>query len=197
MAEVYTSHQPNSTIRTNKPDEIVLAKFVKSPRTIGSIAPSSPALGRALSEKIDPKGNGSVLELGAGTGPITTQILKRLASPNLLTCVEIDQQMCARFRKSFPNIELIEKDCREIGALFAGENISNIVSSLPYRSLPQSTTDSIFEQKISLADSQTIISLFTYDFVFANYHKRYPIQLIDSCSVVKNFPPARVYHYAL
>lgn len=197
VIRVCPCNQPSSILTANKPDRIVLARFVKSPRTIGSITPSSAALGRVLSEKIDPAGTDRVLELGVGTGSITNQILERLASADLLTCIEIDKIMCAQFRKYFPGIQLLEQDCREIETLFSGDKISNIISSLPYRSLPQSTTDAIFEQKISLSNSQTIISLFTYDFVFSNYHKRYPIRLIDSRSVVKNFPPARVYHYAI
>ncbi len=175
----------------------MLQRFLKSPRTIGSITPSSAFLGRALSEKINQKCSNSVLELGAGTGPITAQILKRLPSPELLTCLEVNQQLCSRFRASFPDVNLLEKDCREIGTLFAGHKIDNIVSSLPYRSLPKSTTDTIFEQKISLSNSQTVISIFSYDFLFSDYHRRYPIRLIDSRSVFLNFPPAKVYHFAL
>ncbi len=175
----------------------MLTKFLKSPRTIGAVTPSSESLGQAMTEKIQQNRHDKVLELGAGTGSITTQILKRLSSPRSLTCVEINQCMCLDFRATFPSVRLVEKDCREIGTIFAGQKISNIVSSLPYRSLPRSTTDEIFEQKISLANSQTIISLFTYDFIFSSYHRRYPIQLIDSCSVFFNFPPAKVYHYAI
>jgi phospholipid N-methyltransferase len=175
----------------------VLTRFLKSPRTIGCVTPSSVSLGRALSEKINQRCSYRVLELGAGTGRITAEILRRLPSPDLLTCLEIDQQMCSQFRASFPGVNLLEKDCREIGSIFAGYEIANIVSSLPYRSLPKSTTDTIFEQKISLSNSQTIISLFSYDFVFSNYHRRYPIKLIDCRTVLLNFPPAKVYHYAL
>ena len=171
--------------------------FLKSPRTVGSVTPSSVFLGRAMTEKINRRCSASVLELGAGTGSITAHILNRLPSADLLTCVEVDEKMCMKFRASYPDINLLEKDCREIGTIFAGHEIGNIVSSLPYRSLPKSTTDTIFEQKISLSNSQTVISLFTYDFVFSNYHRRYPIRLIDSQSVYLNFPPARVYHYAL
>lgn len=175
----------------------MLTSFLKSPRTIGAVWPSSVYLGRALSEKINYESPHTVIELGAGTGPITAQILRRIHSPDRLTCLEVNQKLCLQFRETFPGIHLIEKDCREIGSIFAGQKIGNIVSSLPYRSLPRSTTDAIFEQKISLSNSQTVISLFTYDFVFSNYHKRYPIKLIDSHSVFLNFPPARVYHYVL
>ena len=175
----------------------MLTSFLKSPRTIGSVTPSSASLGRALSEKINRRCTHSVIELGAGTGQVTTQILKRLPSPDLLTCLEIDRQMCSQFRASLPGVNLLERDCREIGSIFSGHEIANIVSCLPYRSLPKSTTDTIFEQKISLSNSQTIISVFSYDFIFANYHRRYPIRLLDSRPVFLNFPPARVYHYTL
>jgi phospholipid N-methyltransferase len=175
----------------------MITKFLKSPRTIGSVTPSSAFLGRALCEKITDDCTDSVIELGSGTGAVTTQILNRLPSPDRLTCMELDGKMCSAFRDSFPEVTLLEKDCCEIESFFSGRKISNIVSSLPYRSLPKSMTDTIFEQKISLSNSQTVISLFSYDFVFAKYHKRYPIKLIDSRSVFLNFPPAKVYHYVV
>lgn len=175
----------------------MLARFLQSPRTIGCVCPSSASLGRALTEMIGTGSDNRVLELGSGTGSITAQILIRLASPDLLTCIEIDRQMCARFRKSFPGIRLLEIDCREIEATFGGQTFTNIVSSLPYRSLPRSTTDSIFEQKINLSNSRTVISMFSYDFVFSEYQCRYPIKLIDCQTVWLNFPPAKVYHFTL
>jgi len=175
----------------------MIGKFLKSPRTIGSVAPSSAFLGRALTEKITADCVDTVIELGAGTGAVTSQILNRLPSPSRLTCMELDRKMCSDFRDSFPDVTLLEKDCCEIESLFSGRKISNIVSSLPYRSLPKSITDTIFEQKISLSNSQTVISLFSYDFIFAKYHKRYPIKLLDSRSVFFNFPPAKVYHYVV
>jgi phospholipid N-methyltransferase len=175
----------------------MLAKFLKSPRTIGCLTPSSTSLARAMAGMISPNCSDRVVELGSGTGSITSQILMRLPSASLLTCLEIDQQMCSQFRNSFPGIDLMERDCREIGSIFAGQKIANIVSSLPYRSLPRATSDSIFEQKIALSNSQTVISLFTYDSVFSKYHQRYPIELLDYHYVFLNFPPAIVYHYTL
>jgi len=184
-------------MHSNILENTMLARFLQSPRTIGCVCPSSAFLGRAVSEMIGPGPENQVLELGSGTGSITAQILLRLASPDLLTCIEIDRQMCARFRNSFPDINLLEMDCRKIEATFVGRTFSNIVSSLPYRSLPRSTTDSIFEQKISLSNSQTVISMFSYDFVFSEYQRRYPIRLEECRNVWLNFPPAKVYHFTL
>ncbi|MGD8350836.1 MAG: methyltransferase domain-containing protein [Gammaproteobacteria bacterium] len=184
-------------MHSNILENTMLARFLQSPRTIGCVCASSPFLGRALTEMIGPDPDTRVLELGSGTGSITAQILLRLASPDLLTCIEIDRQMCAQFRKSFPGIKLLEMDCRKIEATFGGQTFSNIVSSLPYRSLPRATTDSIFEQKISLSNRRTVISMFSYDFVFNEYQRRYPIRLIGCQNVWLNLPPAKVYHFTL
>ena len=175
----------------------MLARFLQSPRTIGCVCASSAFLGRALTEMIGPGPDNMVLELGSGTGSITAQILIRLASSDLLTCIEIDRRMCAQFRELFPGVRLLEMDCRKIGATFDGQTFSNIISSLPYRSLPRATTDSIFEQKIGLSNDRTVISMFSYDFVFSEYQRRYPIRLIARRNVWRNIPPAKVYHFTL
>ncbi|HSZ73188.1 MAG TPA: hypothetical protein VK779_00090, partial [Rhizomicrobium sp.] len=48
-----------------------LRALIARPKNVGAIAPSSPALARAIAAQVDPAREGTVLELGPGTGVIT------------------------------------------------------------------------------------------------------------------------------
>ncbi len=75
-------------------------------RTTGSIAPSSPALGRALTRWLVARralgaSNLRVLEVGAGTGAVTRVILEALGPTDTLECIEVNPRFCARLRDRF------------------------------------------------------------------------------------------------
>jgi len=66
-----------------------LRALIARPKSIGAIAPSSPALAEAIARQIDPA-LGPVLEVGPGTGVITEAILARGVAPDCLTLLEYD-----------------------------------------------------------------------------------------------------------
>src|SRR5436190_17578185 len=57
---------------------LFLGKFFRHGTKIASVWPSSPVLARATIKQIDWDSVKVVVELGAGTGPITDQIIRRL-----------------------------------------------------------------------------------------------------------------------
>ena len=61
-----------------------LAEFLRSPRAIGSVVPSSPSLGRILADAIADVTPGVIVELGAGTGPVTRQLATRFPDAHLI-----------------------------------------------------------------------------------------------------------------
>ncbi|MGZ5939428.1 MAG: class I SAM-dependent methyltransferase, partial [Rhizomicrobium sp.] len=67
-----------------------LRGLIASPRGVGAIAPSSPALARAVAAQVDPAKPGPILELGPGTGAITKELLGRGVAPERLTLIEYD-----------------------------------------------------------------------------------------------------------
>ena len=74
-----------------------LKALITRPKSIGAVLPSSPALGAAMARQITT--DGPVLELGPGTGAITTEILAHGVAPQDLTCVEYDGGFARHLRK--------------------------------------------------------------------------------------------------
>ena len=67
-------------------------QFLSHPRQLGTLIPSSRVLARKMAEEIE--GSSSVVEFGAGTGPVTEEILHRLPQDGRLTCFEINADFC-------------------------------------------------------------------------------------------------------
>lgn len=73
-----------------------LKGFLSQPKTVGAIAPSSPALARALCEPYRrAPGRVKVLEVGAGTGPVTRHLGAILKPGDELDICEIDPNFAA------------------------------------------------------------------------------------------------------
>ena len=116
---------------------LFLGKFFRHGTAIASIAPSSPWLARATIGGIDWSAARMVVELGAGTGPITREIAHR-AHPNCrVLVVERDPDFVALLRERHgnqANLEIVAADACEIRALLADRGIlavDHVVSGLP------------------------------------------------------------------
>ena len=76
-------------------------------RQICSLFPSSPFVGRAMSWAIAGRPAGQVVELGAGTGAVTRQLLRHGVPMEHLTLVEIDSHLGGHLRRTFPGMDVI------------------------------------------------------------------------------------------
>jgi len=77
------------------------SRYLRSPSSVGAIAPSSRALAEALSNPFrDSTGPASVLEVGAGTGPVTRYLGTILREGDTLDVCEINHDFA----------ELLERD---------------------------------------------------------------------------------------
>ena len=70
-----------------------LRTLFESPRLTGAVAPSGRFLARAMAKPIDPAGKGLIVELGPGTGPVTSALLKRGVKSDRLVLVDDARQL--------------------------------------------------------------------------------------------------------
>lgn len=116
-------------------DRLLLLKlWLRAPLTIATWGPSSPAMAEAFARHVDPVAPDPVLELGAGTGPVTRAILARGLPPERLILVEKVPELCALLRRRFPGATVIEGDAAEIGPQLQARGIERLalaISTLP------------------------------------------------------------------
>lgn len=99
------------------------------------MAPSSPHLAARLAAVVPRVGEPVVVELGPGTGSVTTAIEYRLGGRGRHVAVEIDPVLADYLRAEHPSVEVLVGDAVEMERLFAGNRVppvDAVVSGLPW-----------------------------------------------------------------
>ena len=131
-----------------KESMIFLKRFVGSPRQVGSVAPSSRFLTRAMLGQVDWENARAVAALGAGTGVFTREIVKRARPDTKILVFEVDpalQDVIRAEHPDHPGLKLFG-DAQELLSIMRDEGIDNldfVVSSLPFTVLPHDMSENI------------------------------------------------------
>src|SRR6478736_4966966 len=103
-----------STRKPKKPrldDEVrFLRSWIEKPLAMGAVMPSGKPLARTMAQYVDPHGDGPVIELGPGTGPITNALVERGVDPRRLVLLEYSPNFCALLRDRFPQATVVQGD---------------------------------------------------------------------------------------
>ena len=186
--------------KSAKPDWLLmLGKFMKHGTSIASFVPSSRFLAKCLVKGIDWDKSQCIVELGAGTGPITKQLVKRAKPHTKLIVIEQDPDFCKRLREKFPgrtNLEIVEGDAGKLDEILGERGISmcdHILSGLPLPSFPASLRDAIITASYKvLPPHGTFRQLTNMPWIYYRLYKSY-FNRVQFSLVPINFPPAGVY----
>jgi phospholipid N-methyltransferase len=174
-----------------------LKQWVRNPREIGSLTPSSRFLTREVVEPIKASGARFVVELGPGTGVFTQALLDALPPDGRILAIDTNASFVDHLRRELPDRRLtplhasaedVDRLILEVGWPAADA----IISGIPYSLLPRPVMLGILQAAHrALRDGGLFIG---YQYskmlrphlldVFGNVHYR---------SVLLNLPPAFVY----
>lgn len=173
-------------------------EWLKAPLRMGGVVPSSKFLGAALCKQANISQNDYIVELGAGTGSVTREILK-LATEDKLFIFEKDEKFIKVLRSNFPNCTTINDDAANIWKIIQKHNVKHIdavISCLPLLLMPNETRESILLQAFrSLAHNGKFVQ-FTH-LAVNPFNKAFlannnlEIALVDK--VYLNIPPAYIW----
>lgn len=166
------------------------------PRSVGAIAPSSPALARAIAAQIDPIRPGKVLELGPGTGVVTQAIVGLGVAPERLVLIEYDPHFAKLLADRFIQAKVIQGDAYDLEHTLGSidEPFAAIVSGLPLLNQPLEKRKALIESGLDRLQHGAPFIQFSYGFkppVLGTLKS--PVQL--GAFVWRNLPPARVWVY--
>jgi phosphatidylethanolamine/phosphatidyl-N-methylethanolamine N-methyltransferase len=108
---------------------------LRSPVTMGALAPSSPHLAARLATVVPRIDESVVVELGPGTGSVTTAIEYRLGGRGRHLAVEIDPVLATYLRAEHARVEVLVGDAVDLERLLAEHRVSAVdavVSGLPW-----------------------------------------------------------------
>lgn len=174
-----------------------------NPGATGAACPSSLWLGQRMASFIPKDYDGLVVELGAGTGAITNELLDRGIAPNNLISIEMSASLSTYLQHRFPNVRVIQGDAEELQQIIdqstgrPNTSVDYIVSSLPFRSLPREVCQKIAQQITQILTSAGRLIQFTYHLRSKNFTPFNGFTSLRSKIVWANIPPARVDLYAV
>lgn len=112
----------------------LLHQWLKTPGLVGAILPSSKHLAKVMARHAGD--SDTLVELGAGTGTITTELVRQHPEVPLIL-FEQNSTLAGQLHRHFPNAQIVPECFHARTELL--ENLPEravFVSSLPFRSLP-------------------------------------------------------------
>ena len=184
-----------------KTDEnlLFIKSWVQNPKALGSIAPSSEALGKFISKQISIKPHEYVVEIGAGTGSLTQELLASGIPPEKLIVVELDEKLSAFLKKKLPaQVMIICGNAENLGALlpaFTQGLIPTIISGIPMMNLRKEEQVRIISSCFDVMNEGGTLLQFTYGPLSPLPAKLLGLTKKRVGHVLMNIPPATIWRY--
>ncbi len=154
-----------------------------------------------MAAQVDTARQGTVVELGAGTGAVTRALLERGISRDRLVVVEHNAAFCRRLRAKFADVCVLQGDAGNLQSLLAEQGVSRIgavISSLPLLSLRGSVQDAVLKDSFGILEGDGAFVQFTYGLVSPIAGTRLRTLGLEGRLVERvwrNLPPASVWCY--
>jgi phosphatidylethanolamine/phosphatidyl-N-methylethanolamine N-methyltransferase len=180
-------------------DEVrFLRSWIEKPLHMGAVMPSGRLLARTMAQYVDIDSSGPVVELGPGTGAITSALIERGVDQNRLVLVEYNPGFCALLRDRYPHAKVVQGDAytlRDSLWNVLSTPASAVVSGLPLVTKPMLTRLKLIREAfLALAPGAPFVQ-FTYS-VAPPIPKSLPgVSTEASERIWMNLPPARVWVY--
>ena len=180
-------------------DEVrFIRSWIDKPLHMGAVMPSGKALARTMAQYVDPDGTGPVIELGPGTGAITTALVAHGIDQKRLVLVEFNPTFCALLRERYPQATVVQGDAYTLRDTLwdvLKEPASAVVSGLPLVTKPMLTRLKLIRDAFAALAPNAPFVQFTYS-VAPPIPKSLPgVSTEASERIWMNLPPARGWVY--
>jgi phospholipid N-methyltransferase len=180
-----------------------LGKFLRNPRNVGSVVPSSQALAREMARAVPVSPDAIVVELGPGTGALTRQVVKVLAPNQRFLAIDIDPEFCDNLRKRWPRIDCECGSAADMGKMTEARGwagVNHVLSGLPFASLPAAISRAILQAVAESLVAGGTFTTFQYVHAYATppavkFRRQMAARfgpMVSRHLVLRNVPPAYV-----
>lgn len=187
-----------ANIGETKETELFFRQWLRSPRSMGSIIPSSRALARAVAHAMEWQPGQTVVELGAGTGAISRGLLESGMPPEAIMMVELDRPLFEYLRDRFEGVRVINGDATRLTDILRQqgvERVSTVISGLPMVNMPLEFQRAIVEQSFQATRGQGALLQYSYSPVCPIPAKKLGVDAELVRYVLRNVPPATVWRF--
>jgi len=160
--------------------------------------PSGRLLARTMAHYVDVHGTAPVVELGPGTGAITSALVERGIDQKRLVLVEYNPGFCALLRDRYPQAKVVQGDAYRLRDTLwnvLSAPAAAVVSGLPLVTKPMLTRLKLVRDAFAALAPGAPFVQFTYS-VVPPIPKSLPgVTTEASERIWMNLPPARVWVY--
>ena len=179
-----------------------LREYIKTPDTIGAVAPSSKHLAAAMTAWIDFDKAKCIVEYGAGTGIFTREVCKKKRPGTVYIVIEQNDRFYSMLQKQFhevPGVVLIHGDAGNVCRFLKKQGFSHadhIISGLPFTSLPEPVSSRILSQTQKAVGAKGVFTAFQYTLLRRQFLEEY-FNIRKIVRIWRNLPPAYVLNMKL
>lgn len=174
-----------------------IKQYIKNPKTIGAVAPSSEKLAYKMVEDINFLNATCIVEYGPGTGVFTEKILDKKKDSTIFIAIEYNPEFYKILKDRFKNetnFILINDSAENLKKYLNKYNIDKveyIVSGLPFASLPDAMSKKILSITKEVLEGKGAFITFQYTLLKMKLFKIY-FGNIGRKKVLLNLPPAYI-----
>ena len=176
-----------------------IKNYIRHPLKIGSLWPSSSALGSLMARHVNQDTPGYVLELGPGTGSFTKAILQRGIPEERLILLDQSPDFTSMLQEAFPRARVLCGDATDVVKIlqsFDIHEVSEIISGIPLNAMGVRLRETICGEAFKLLKHRGSFAQVSYlprcsipNSIITKYHG----QKIYSGIALRNLPPAFVW----
>lgn len=174
-----------------------LRGFLRDPKAVGAVVPSSPRLIRKILDPVDVAKARVVVELGPGTGVLTAEILRRLGPAAKLFALEINPEFAETIRRDLPDPRLhvhsgAASDILAVLARAGEAHADLVVSGIPFSTMAREESHRTLERlKRALGPAGAFVA---YQFTSSVRRLAEPILgAAETRRTLSTFPPMSIF----
>lgn len=176
---------------------LFLARWLRNPLQMGSIVPSSPALGRRIAALAQCAADEWVVELGAGTGAVSRALLAGGIPPERLGVIEIVPEMADHLRATLPGVSVLQGDAFDLPKVLPKSwhgRVGTVICGIPLVLLPLAQQRRFVEAVQAVAPGRGFL-LYTYCITSPLPWRALGLSARREAWTPMNLPPASVWRY--
>jgi phosphatidylethanolamine/phosphatidyl-N-methylethanolamine N-methyltransferase len=178
--------------------ELFFRQWLRSPKSMGSVIPSSRVLARAVTEAVQWRPGQHIIELGAGTGAISQGLIASGLPPEALMMIELDRPLFQYLRGRFPAVNVVNGDATRLVDIVRRQGITEVgtvISGLPMVTMPLAFQRAIISQSLDVLGADGCLLQYSYSPVSPIPARRLGVDAQLVKFVVRNVPPATVWRF--
>lgn len=172
--------------------------FIKHPRMLGSLIPSSRFLVNHVLAEVDWGRARVVLEYGPGVGTFTAEILRRMRPDAVLVAMETNTDFVCFLRRRFRDdrLHIIHGSAAEADAALSGlgfDRADYVLSGIPYTTMPPDLRETILRKTHAVLHPNGVFLVYQFTRSVLPYLQEV-FRLVHQDFEPLNLMPARLFY---